>query len=99
KRPGSPGIAPGPSRESPGLARRSGGRGDPVRELAGQGCERQRAMAEELVVELAEVERRAVAGRDLAAQALDLALPDLVGQGLRGPADVAVGLDDRVGLG
>ena len=40
----------------------------------------------------------AVACRDLAAQRLDLALADLVGQRLAGPADVAVGLDHRVGL-
>ena len=49
-------------------------------------------------MELPKVERSAVAGRDLAAQALDLALADLVRQRLRRPADVAVGLDDGVGL-
>ena len=51
------------------------------------------------VVERPQVEARPVAGGQLAAQALDLALADLVGQRLARPADVAVGLDDRVGLG
>ena len=36
--------------------------------------------------------------RQLGPQPLDLALSDLVGQRLAGPADVAVGLDDRVRL-
>src|SRR5260370_42288844 len=77
----------------------SGERGHPVRELAGQRRQRQRAVADELVVELAEVECRAVPGRDLAPQSLDLALADLVGQGLGRPADVPICLDYRVGLG
>ena len=43
-------------------SRGSGGRGHPGRELAGEGREGQGAVAEELVVELAEVESVAVAG-------------------------------------
>ena len=42
---------------------------------------------------------RPVARVELGAQPLDLALADLVGQRLARPADVAVGLDHRVGLG
>ena len=38
-------------------------------------------MPEQLVVELTEVEQRAVAGADLAQQSLDLALADLVPSG------------------
>ena len=50
-------------------------------------------------MELAKVEARPIAGRDLAAQRLDLALAELVGQGLARPADVAVGLDQRIRFG
>ena len=50
-------------------------------------------------MERPQVEARPVAGGQLGAQPLDLALAGLVGQRLTRPADVAVGLDDRVGLG
>src|SRR5450830_144238 len=73
--------------------------GHPVRELAGERRERERAVAQHLVVEGPDIERRTVAGGELAAQPLDLALPDLVRQRLAGPRDVSIGLDRRVGLG
>ena len=55
-------------------------------------------MPQDLVVELAQVEPGAVAFGDLAPQLLDLALAQLVGQGLTRPADVTVGLDHGVRL-
>jgi hypothetical protein len=56
-------------------------------------------VAEDLIVETAKIECGAVARRELASQALDLALADLVGQGLPWPGDVSIGLDHRVGFG
>ena len=50
-------------------------------------------------MERPEIEPGAVAGLELGPQPLDLELADHVGQRLARPADVAVGLDDRVGLG
>src|SRR5450759_4883900 len=73
--------------------------GHPVRELASERRERERAVAQHLVVEGPDIERRTIAGGELAAQPLDLALPDLVRQRLAGPRDVSIGLDRRVGLG
>src|SRR5450759_2697045 len=73
--------------------------GHPVRELAGERRERERAVAQHLIVEGPDNERRTVAGGELAAQPLDLALPDLGRQRMAGPGDVSIGLDRRVGLG
>ena len=56
-------------------------------------------MAQHRVVEGPDVERGPVAGSELAAEPLDLALADLVRQRLAGPRDVPVGLDGGVRLG
>src|SRR5215207_8500351 len=77
----------------------SGWRGHPGRQLASQRCQRQRPVAQDLIVELAQVELRPVTGGDLASERLDLALTQLVGQGLARPADIAVGLDHGIRLG
>ena len=56
-------------------------------------------MAEDRVVEGSQVEGRAQGRGYFAPQPLDFALARLVGQGLGGPGDVAVGLDRGVGVG
>ena len=71
---------------------------DPFVDELLQHIQRDRALAEDDVVELAEVER-AELFLGPPAQLLDLQLADLVGQGLAGPGDVAVDLVDDVVLG
>src|SRR5215210_8866534 len=88
-------VVPGGTAPRP---ERSGRRRQPVRQLGCERRERQRAVAEHRVVECPQIEPGAVARRQLVAQPLDLALPDLVRQRLARPADVAVRLDRRVGL-
>src|SRR6266550_1255863 len=81
----------------PGTA--SGRGGDPGWQLAAKRREGQRTVAEQRIVEGPQVETRTVPNRDLAAELLDLAATDHVRQRLARPGDVAVGLDDGIGLG
>ena len=55
-------------------------------------------MAKDGVVEGADVEGRAERRRRFLSEPLDLALADLVGQGLGRQADVAIRFDERVRL-
>src|SRR3982751_350255 len=71
----------------------------PLRHPPLQHPHRQRAGAEHLVVEGADVEPVAELLLRLLAQAEDRELADLVGEGLAGPGDVAVGLALDPGVG
>ena len=56
-------------------------------------------MAKHLVVELPQIEPASVPSLDLSAQSFDFALPQLVGERLARPCDVAVRLNNRIGFG
>ena len=69
---------------------------DPAADLPLEDLERHRALAEDDVVELADVEAWPERVLGVRAQLTDLELSHLVAKGLTGPHDVTIDLDDDV---